>query len=84
MVVSGLVNLKFSAIAERMADMPPGEMREGVPPPKYTVPISGISVSRHLVSISFNIALIYSFSGIFSEVNDVKLQYGHLLMQKGI
>ena len=51
MVVSGLVNLKFSAIAERMADMPRGNER-GVPPPKYTVPISGISVSRHLVSIS--------------------------------
>ena len=50
MVVSGLVNLKFSAIAERMADML-REMREGSPP-KYTVPISGISVSRHLVSIS--------------------------------
>ena len=64
--------------------MPPGEMSEGVPPPKYTVPISGISGSRYLISISFNIALIYSFSGIFPGVKEVKLQYGHLLMQKGM
>ena len=84
MVISGFVNLNFSASAGRMLEMPPGEMSEGVPPPKYIVPISGRSISRHLVSISFTIALRYSFSGIFSAVNDVKLQYGHLLMQKGM
>ena len=84
MVISGFVNLNLSPRAEMMFDIPPVEISEGVPPPKYTVPISGISISRHLISISFNIALIYSFSGIFSGVNDMKLQYGHLLMQKGI
>ena len=74
MVVSGLVNLKFSAIAERMADMPPGEMREGVPPPKYTVLTSEEAVSLYRALISFNNALTYSSSGTLSGVNDVKLQ----------
>ena len=86
-VISGFVNLNFPAIAERMADMPAGEIRDGVPPPKYTVPAvpaSRDSASLYRVLISFNIVLIYSSSGIFSGVNDVKLQYGHFFIQKGI
>ena len=74
MVISGFVSLNFLNSSERMFDIPPGEMREGVPPPKYTVLTSEEAVSLYHALISFNNALTYSSSGTLSGVNDVKLQ----------